>query len=143
MAKESNKKPKQVTKTSEKQQSLKKEPHRWKPGECPNPNGRPRKGESITEIMKDYAENKKLVEDGEEITYKEMLVKRTFQLADKHDLPAIKYAKDVIDGTMAQNINIKAAIMPVDPLEIEQIEKQLSEFFSININKENDANRDS
>lgn len=64
----------------------------WKPGESGNPNGRPPKGEALTDIL-----NSKLD--------KEEMVEKIIQIAiEKEDLSAIKYIFDRLDGKPKESI---------------------------------------
>ena len=72
------------------------------PGQVLNPNGRPKKGHTITDMLNDYLETTKFGES--QITGKQVLVQKIFQLAAQGDLAALKYCIDRIDGTPIQAI---------------------------------------
>lgn len=64
----------------------------WKPGVSGNPNGRPPKGEALTDIL-----NSKLD--------KEQIVDKMIEIAvEKEDLSAIKYIFDRLDGRPKESI---------------------------------------
>lgn len=67
-----------------------------------NPNGRPKKGETLTDALKEYAEMKD-VGDGS-MTRKQYLANRLWGMALKGDISAIKYIYDRVDGVAVQTI---------------------------------------
>jgi hypothetical protein len=70
--------------------------HRWQPGESGNPNGRPKKGYSISEMMKEMLGNKPDVKEsiGSVIVAKAM----------EGDMQAIKLVWEYMDGKPKQAI---------------------------------------
>jgi hypothetical protein len=77
-------------------------------GQTNNPHGRPRKNQSLTELLERYGNKKINAPSYPEIhglKVKDALVKRLCQLAiyDK-DLPSIKYIFDRIDGKPIQTL---------------------------------------
>jgi len=69
----------------------------WKPGVSGNPNGRPKKGETLTDLL------------GEKLD-KDKFVRRLISLAWKGDMTAIKYIYDRIDGAIPQKSQIEAEV---------------------------------
>lgn len=65
----------------------------FKPGQVANPSGRPRKGESITEILRASP-------------HKAAIVERLEQLALKGDVAAIKYFCDRLEGSPRQAMTL-------------------------------------
>ena len=65
-----------------------------------NRNGRPRKGETITDLVKEYL--RKEVPDGKKLTYKDLFVKKVLEKAYKGDMQAIKLLWNYIDGMPLQ-----------------------------------------
>jgi len=61
-----------------------------------NPNGRPLKGETITDLVREYL--RKEVPDGKKLTYKDLFVKKVLEKAYKGDMQAIKLLWNYIDG---------------------------------------------
>ena len=72
-----------------------------KPGEVRNPKGRPKKGDSLIEILRS-----KLDENipKSKSAYKDMVVMRLIQLANNGDLGALKYIFDRIEGSPRQQL---------------------------------------
>ncbi len=85
----------------------------WKPGQSGNPNGRPPKDRSISEILEKYGD----IEDDEGLTKKEKLIKMMWELAiqDK-DMPAAKYILDRILGKPTETIKqeIRTELIEID-----------------------------
>jgi hypothetical protein len=73
-----------------------------KPGEVRNPNGRPKKEQSLTGILNAKMED--LVPGQDKISFKDMLALKLLQLAAQGDLAAIKYCYDRLDGTPTQAV---------------------------------------
>jgi len=76
-----------------------------KTGEVRNPNGRPKKGETLTDILKLKAD---CIEETEKLPIKDVIAKKLLDLAIKGDMAAIKYVYDRIDGTPIQSVNLDA-----------------------------------
>ena len=66
----------------------------WKPGQSGNPNGRPKKGLAITDIMRE------MLEERPEI--RKALSAKLFELALKGDLAAIREVMDRLEGRPLQ-----------------------------------------
>lgn len=80
-------------------------PKTWKPGQSGNPAGRPPKGYSITEIMKEIVASKVMGEDGKtEIEVRKALGSVILEKALKGDMNAIKLIWEYMDGKATQKI---------------------------------------
>ena len=75
----------------------------YKPGVSGNPNGRPKKGESLTETMRMFLDE---APPGQELTYKEMFVKKSYQKAYEGDPTFAKLVWNYIDGMPIQKTDI-------------------------------------
>lgn len=94
--------------------------YRFPKGNRVNPGGRPKSGESLTDVLRDQ-----LLKNGG----KEKLAKKLIELAMKNNIHAIKYIYDRVDGTPKQSmdlnhagevgvvINIPKELMPKDANE--------------------------
>jgi len=80
----------------------------FKPGESGNPNGRPLKDESITNIIKKYLAE--ISKGGNGKTNKELMIQEAFLLAMKGDMNAIKYLTNYHDGMPLQKMDIQGSI---------------------------------
>lgn len=76
---------------------------RFPPGVSGNPAGRPKKGLTLTEVMRDYLEE---VEPGHDKTRKEEFVAKVAKLAYAGDLTATKLIWNYIDGMPRQSIDL-------------------------------------
>jgi hypothetical protein len=74
---------------------------RFEKGTVANPNGRPKKGETFTDILRSKADPEDIAD-------------RLIALAKKGDLAALKYIYDRMDGTPRQTIDqhVKGDIVP-------------------------------
>jgi hypothetical protein len=83
----------------------------FKKGKSGNPKGRPKKGETLTEILEEYLDTKEKVKDKK--TRKQKLIEKAVALAMKGDLTALKYVWNRLDGLPTQSIeaNIKNTII--------------------------------
>ena len=68
-----------------------------------NRNGRPRKGECLTDLLKKYGNIK---EDGEELSKKDQLTKKMWELALAGDTIIMKYLYDRVDGRPKESIDL-------------------------------------
>jgi len=103
-----------------------------KPGEIRNPSGRPKKGESLMEILRQKLDD---TIPKSKSTYKDMVVMRLIQLANNGDLGALKYLFDRMEGSPRQQLEHTGAdggpiAIQMSPTERKQrlaeIEKELS-----------------
>ncbi|GHU72439.1 hypothetical protein FACS189450_10230 [Spirochaetia bacterium] len=96
----------------------------YKPGQCGNPNGRPRKGKTLTEALEKYA-NKRV--GG--VSNRDALAKTLFDLAlVNKDVAAIKYVYDRIDGRPRETIaaDVKGNIISIGlPPGLEDIDPRV------------------
>lgn len=70
-------------------------------GTVPNPHGRPPKGETITDLVREYL-NKEAPGTKDRLTYKDLFVKKVLEKAYKGDMQAIKLLWNYIDGMPLQ-----------------------------------------
>lgn len=80
----------------------------WKKGQSGNPNGRPKKGQALTEILAELGN----LEGAEGKTRAELLAEALWQKALEGDLVAIKYIYDRIDGTPKTTVGINEGLVP-------------------------------
>lgn len=77
--------------------------HLWQPGESGNPNGRPPKGTSLTELMKEHLSK----EDGSvNKENKQIFIEKVYEMAMKGDMAAIKLIFNYHEGLPKQSIQI-------------------------------------
>lgn len=74
---------------------------KWQKGQSGNPGGRPKRNETLTNIL-DELGNERPDMDNE--TRKRLLAHRLWELALTGDLAAMKYVYDRLDGTPTQSI---------------------------------------
>lgn len=70
-------------------------PQSWKPGQSGNPLGRPKREFSLTQGMRDFLSEK---DPDKKKQRKDILIEKTFQMAQKGDIAAIKLLWNYIDG---------------------------------------------
>lgn len=72
----------------------------WVKGQSGNPNGRPRKGESLTDLMRKFLEHKP---EGMEMSNREAFITRVYHLAmQRGDTALIKLIWNYLDGMPVQ-----------------------------------------
>jgi DNA helicase IV len=80
-------------------------------GRSGNPNGRPKKGRSLTDILEKYGTARDVETPDGLITKREALAQKVWELAIKTgDMTAVKYIYDRIDGTPTQSHQVEAII---------------------------------
>lgn len=81
----------------------------WQKGQSGNPKGRPKKGQTMTDLLKEYLEEKNdlgIKEDGDLITVKRALIKGIVMLALSGNVQAMQYIINRIDGMPTQAIDM-------------------------------------
>jgi ribosomal protein L17 len=76
----------------------------FKQGKSGNPKGRPKKGETLTDLLRDKIEAAKTAREKQ--TRKEKIAEKLITLAEAGDLSAIKYLFDRIDGWPKESIEL-------------------------------------
>jgi ribosomal protein L17 len=73
-------------------------------GKSGNPQGRPKKGETLTDLLREKIETTKTAKD--KLTRKERIIEKLIVLAEGGDLSALKYLFDRIDGRPKESIEL-------------------------------------
>jgi hypothetical protein len=89
---------------------------RWKSGESGNPNGRPKKGQSLTDILREQAKIKDAKFNGEMVERKVALGNRMWMAALKGDVAIMKYMYDRLDGKPTQEIKVQSDVAMDAPI---------------------------
>jgi ribosomal protein L17 len=76
----------------------------FKQGKSGNPKGRPKKGETLTDLLREKIEIPKTTR--EKLTRKEKIIEKLITLAEAGDLSALKYLFDRIDGRPKESIEL-------------------------------------
>ena len=74
----------------------------FKPGQTGNPKGRPPKGTSLTDVMREFLEE---IPEGQERNNKELFVQKSYDLAMKGDPTFAKLVWNYLDGMPQQKID--------------------------------------
>ena len=89
----------------------------FKKGESGNPNGRPKKGQTITDLIRENLDKVDIeLDNGTFVTGKEALVDRLKELAIRGDMTAIKYIIDRMDGPVKQELSFSGDVTIVDDI---------------------------
>lgn len=89
------------------------EPHRWKPGECPNPNGRPKGVKNWDVVMRElFAKGEYSQED---------IVKIYIKQANDGNIKAMEWIADRMDGKAKQPIDASIDISEETKEKIKRI----------------------
>lgn len=85
-----------------------------KPGQTANPNGRPKKEESLTNLMRTYLNQ---IPPGEARSRKEIFIEKTAQLAERGDATAQKLIWSYLDGLPTQQVDVtsmgRSVVIPI------------------------------
>lgn len=101
---------------------------RWVKGESGNPNGRPKKEFSLTEGLREYISETDLEKKRER---KDILIEKTYQMALRGDLGAIKEIWNRLEGLpqgSGTNIQLNILNMPVTEYTEEMRTKLIDKF---------------
>lgn len=85
----------------------------FKPGVVTNPKGRPPKGMSLTELMREHLEN---IPEGQEKTHKEVFIEKVLELAKKGDATAMKITWNYLEGMPKQNVDVTSGGEKITPI---------------------------
>jgi hypothetical protein len=97
-----------------------------KKGETRNPNGRPKSGNSITEIAKQFLEQ---IPEGQEKTYKEIFFEKVYKKAViEGDIAALKLVWNYVDGMPSQPVDITSKGNQIGGMSAEEAAARLSEL---------------
>lgn len=102
----------------------------WKKGQSGNPNGRPKKGQTLTDLANEYLNG---TEPGEKVTRKEQFVRSVAVMAKKGDMAAIRLIWNYIDGMPVQKTEIDGQIRTRDFEDLS--DEELQELFNEKIRK--------
>ena len=94
-------------------------------GQSGNPGGRPKRGETLTDILRRLGDVQDVNFNGNQIARKQALAEAIWQKAivDK-DFQSIKYLYDRMDGTPAQSVEISGKEGDPLALKIEYVSKK-------------------
>ena len=73
-------------------------------GKSGNPQGRPKKGETLTDLLRERIEVPKTAK--EKLTRKDRIIEQLITLAEGGDLAALRYVFDRIDGRPKESIEL-------------------------------------
>ena len=76
---------------------------RWKPGFCPNPNGRPPSGKAFSDLLRQEAEE---IDADTGLTNAQIIAKALVSLAKQGNVYAIERYADRLDGKPKQSMDI-------------------------------------
>lgn len=113
----------------------------WKKGQSGNPNGPPKKGESLTELMKEYL-NGNYGNKEDKPLRKKIFIERVYQLAMKGDPTCMRMMWSYMDGLPVQKIE---ADVKYGKMSDEEIQEKLEGFideFDINTGESEEDSHD-
>ena len=76
----------------------------FKQGQSGNPRGRPKKGETLTDLLREKIETTKTTR--EKLTRKEKIIEKLIALAEAGDLLALRYLFDRLDGRPKESFEL-------------------------------------
>lgn len=95
-------------KTTDKQRRNSENLRHWKKGQSGNPNGRPKKADCLTSLLREEID-KVAPEDAEGRTWKELLVIGTMRFALAGNATALKEIWERMDGKVTQPLGVDGA----------------------------------
>jgi len=91
--------------------------HRWKKGVSGNPRGRPKKQDSLTNLLREEIA-KICPADQEKRTWRQLIVRATLQLAMKGNATALKEVWERLDGKTLQTEKVQLDGAEGKPIQI-------------------------
>jgi len=80
----------------------------FKPGESGNPKGRPKKGETLSDILREQLSSIKIeYEDGTQVEAKTAIAAKLIERAMEGEILAMKYIYDRVDGRPKESIDLE------------------------------------
>ncbi len=94
-----------------------------------NRNGRPKKGQTLTDILNAHADKEDIGKEENKISRREALAQKLWQMALGGDIAAIRYIYDRIDGKPTEHHEMTGTGIPVifngiDPPEEDEEEEE-------------------
>ena len=80
---------------------------RWKPGFCPNPNGAPRKENSLNNLLRERLED---IDPDQERSNKDIIADALVTLAKAGNLAAIERVWDRVEGKPHQSMDVTSNV---------------------------------
>lgn len=104
-------------------------------GNCANPNGRPRKGSALTDLMREYLDQEKGT-DGQRIKHGQAFIQAVYEKAMLGDPSCMKLIWEYMDGKAVQTVNTN--ITQENPM-IDMLKKMQAEYAQTNTANTNTA----
>ena len=76
-------------------------PGTWQPGQSGNPNGRPRRGQALTDVLREHMDASA---EGDTVPRKQRLAEKLYELAMAGNVSAVEYIANRLDGKPTQAI---------------------------------------
>jgi hypothetical protein len=83
---------------------------KFQPGTSGNPNGRPKRGESLTDILRMQGDIEDVSLEGEKVSRKTALGHKMWQLALRGKEATMRYLYDRVDGKPTQEIKVQSDV---------------------------------
>lgn len=87
----------------------------WRAGQGGNPNGRPKKGEALSDVLRDLGRLRDVKKGDKKIARKRALAERVWQMALGGDIQAIRLIYDRIDGKATEHVITEEKIVTIIP----------------------------
>lgn len=100
----------------------------WEKGQSGNPNGRPKKQNTLTDILKELGESNKVDIKGKTVEWKTALMYKLWQLALGGDKASIQHIYDRYEGRPKDKIEHSGSIGELDE---ETIKEQINELLKL------------
>ena len=86
----------------------------WKPGESGNPNGRPKTGQALTDLLREAGEITDAKWNGQTMARKKALANQMWMQALRGSEPTQRYIYDRLDGKPTQEVKVGGNVK-IDP----------------------------
>ena len=85
-------------------------PGTWQPGQSGNPNGRPKLGLALTDVLREHMEAS---DEGDTVPRKQRLAEKLYELAMAGNVSAVEYIANRLDGKPTVALSLSCADSPL------------------------------
>jgi len=108
----------------------------FKPGQSPNPSGRPKRVPELSELLgKELKRKRYIIEDGQRLAIPtfHILIKRLIELAGRGDIRALFHALSLADLYLKEERKVESLKLPAGDMTLEEAQKAYAELRKMDV----------